>query len=147
MRFFITTITAAATLAVTSTAQAFCGFYVSRADTSLFNEASQVVLVRDQDRTVITMANDFQGETKDFAVVIPVPTFIEREQINVGERSLIDHLDAYTAPRLVEYHDPDPCVRYELMSKMQGNVALPRAAIADMAQEADHAASLDWIRS
>ena len=137
MRFLITTITAAMTLAVTTTAQAFCGFYVSRADTSLFNEASQVVLVRDEDRTVITMANDFQGETKDFAVVIPVPTFIEREQINVGERSLIDHLDAYTAPRLVEYHDPDPCVRYEYLSKMQRNSALPSVAMSDMAQEAD----------
>jgi len=136
MRLFITTITAAMTLAVTTTAQAFCGFYVSRADTSLYNEASQVVLVRDENRTVITMANDFQGETKDFAVVIPVPTFIEREQINVGERSLIDHLDAYTAPRLVEYHDPDPCVRYEYLSKMQRNSALPSAAVSDMAEQA-----------
>jgi len=136
MRFIITTITAAMTLAVTTTVQAFCGFYVSRADTSLFNEASQVVLVRDENRTVITMANDFQGETKDFAVVIPVPTFIEREQINVGDRSLIDHLDAYTAPRLVEYHDPDPCVRYDLLSRMQKSAALPSAAVSDAAQEA-----------
>ncbi len=137
MRLITTAITTAMTLAVTTTAQAFCGFYVSRADTSLFNEASQVVLVRDENRTVITMANDFRGETKDFAVVIPVPTFIEREQINVGDRSLIDHLDAYTAPRLVEYHDPDPCVRYELMSRMQKSSALPSSAVNDMAQEAN----------
>ena len=130
------------TLAVTTTAQAFCGFYVSRADTSLFNEASQVVLVRDENRTVITMAKDFRGETKDFAVVIPVPTFIEREQINVGDRSLIDHLDAYTAPRLVEYHDPDPCVRYELMSRMQKSSALPSASVNDMAQEANRLACI-----
>ena len=137
MRFFITVVTAALTLAVTTTAQAFCGFYVSRADTSLYNEASQVVLVRDDDRTVITMANDFKGETKDFAVVIPVPTFIEREQINVGERSLIDHLDAYTAPRLVEYHDPDPCVRYEYSRMKQLGNAMPAAATSDMVQEAE----------
>ena len=137
MRYFITAVTATLTLAVTTTAQAFCGFYVSRADTSLYNEASQVVLVRDDDRTVITMANDFKGETKDFAVVIPVPTFIEREQINVGERSLIDLLDAYTAPRLVEYHDPDPCVRYELYSMKQLGNAWPRAAMSDMVQEAE----------
>src|SRR5207249_191945 len=43
-------------------------------------------------------------------VVIPVPTFIERKQIGVVEMKTIDHLDAFTAPRLVEYHDPDPCV-------------------------------------
>ena len=39
----------------------FCGFYVAKADTKLFNQASQVVLVRDGDRTVLTMANDYQG--------------------------------------------------------------------------------------
>ena len=34
-------------------ASAFCGFYVGKADAKLFNEASQVILVRDGDRTVI----------------------------------------------------------------------------------------------
>jgi hypothetical protein len=87
----------------------FCGFYVAKADTKLFNKASQVVLVRDGDRTVMTMANDFQGDLKEFAVVIPVPTFLRREQIHVGDKALVDHLDAYSAPRLVEYFDPDPC--------------------------------------
>jgi hypothetical protein len=125
MRILILTITAAATIFVSSTAQAFCGFYVARADTSLFNKASQVVLVRDEDRTVITMANDFQGETKDFAVVIPVPTFIEREQINVADRTVIEHLDAYTAPRLVEYHDPDPCMLYDRMEMAAKSSAQP----------------------
>jgi hypothetical protein len=87
----------------------FCGFYVARADAKLFNTASQVVLARDGDRTVLTMANDFQGNLKEFAIVIPVPTFVEREQIHVGEKALIDHLDAYSAPRMVEYFDENPC--------------------------------------
>src|SRR3954451_6219011 len=87
----------------------FCGFYVSKADTTLFNKASQVVLVRDGDRTVMTMANDFQGDPKEFAVVIPVPTFLEKGQIHVSDIAVIDHLDAYSAPRLVEYFDMDPC--------------------------------------
>lgn len=88
---------------------AFCGFYVGKADTKLFNRASQVVLVRDGDRTVLTMANDFSGNPTEFAVVIPVPTRIERSQIHVGDKALIDHLDAYSAPRLVEYFDGNPC--------------------------------------
>ena len=71
------------------------------------------------------MANDFQGDVEDFAVVIPVPTFIEREQINIADRQLVEHLDAYTAPRLVEYHDPDPCVRYDMkMSRNSNDAAL-----------------------
>ena len=87
----------------------FCGFYVAKANTKLFNKASQVVLVRDGDRTVMTMVNDFQGDLTEFAVVIPVPTMLKREQIHVGDKALVDHLDAYSAPRLVEYFDTDPC--------------------------------------
>jgi hypothetical protein len=108
----------------TPTVLGFCGFYVAKADTKLFNKASQVVLVRDGDRTVMTMANDFEGEPKEFAVVIPVPTFLKREQIHVGDKTLIDHLDAYSAPRLVEYFDRSPC---ELNEK---RFALPASAQA-----------------
>ncbi len=138
MRTLVLTITASLTIAVTSTAHAFCGFYVARADTSLYNQASQVVLVRDGDRTVITMANDFQGDVEDFAVVIPVPTFIEREQINVADNALIEHLDAYTAPRLVEYHDPDPCaVNMRFEQAMKSNA--PAGVLADADGEAGRA--------
>jgi len=131
MRVLTSLIAAMATLAVASLAQAFCGFYVARADTSLFNKASQVVLVRDGNRTVLTMANDFEGDVSDFAVVIPVPTFIERGQINVAEKSLVDHLDAFTSPRLVEYHDPDPCMRYEYMQKRSGELQALPESVAD----------------
>ncbi len=96
----------------TQPALAFCGFYVAKADTDLFNQASKVVIARDGDRTVLTMANDYQGEAKEFAMVVPVPTFLEREQIHVSDRAIVEHLDAYSAPRLVEYHDPNPC-RFE----------------------------------
>src|SRR5437879_3038049 len=96
-------------LAAAPSAFAFCGFYVARGDAKLFNHSSQVVMVRDADRTVMTMANDFKGEPRDFAVVIPVPTVLQRGQIHVVDKAPIDHLDAYSAPRLVEYHDMDPC--------------------------------------
>ena len=92
------------------TVSAFCGFYVTKADTKLFNRASKVVLVRDGDRTVLTMANDFRGDPREFAIVIPVPTLLEEDQTHVSDRTLIDHLDAYSAPRLVEYFDENPCV-------------------------------------
>jgi hypothetical protein len=88
---------------------AFCGFYVGGADAKLFNKASQVVIARNGDRTILTMANDFQGAVKDFAMVVPVPVAIKREQVRVGKRAIIDKLDAFSQPRLVEYFDPDPC--------------------------------------
>jgi hypothetical protein len=97
-----------AQLAITP-ANAFCGFYVAKADSKLFNKSSKVVLARDGNQTAITMASDYEGEPKEFAVVVPVPSFIKRDQINVVDPKTIDHLDAYTAPRLVEYFDEDPC--------------------------------------
>jgi hypothetical protein len=113
------------TLFIAAQAHAFCGFYVAKGDTKIFNRASQVVIVRDGDRTVMTMANDFQGSARDFAVVIPVPTKIERGQIHVADKALIDHLDAYSSPRLVEYFDPDPCEppMPRMMAPMAGAVS------------------------
>jgi hypothetical protein len=62
----VASILAVVTLASVSArpALAFCGFYVAKADTKLFNQASQVVLVRDGDRTVMTMVNDFKGDLR-----------------------------------------------------------------------------------
>ncbi len=102
--------TAVLALTLSGAAAAFCGFYVAQADTELFNNASKVVIARHDDRTVISMANDYQGDLTEFAIVVPVPEILERQQIHVTDSALIDHLDAYTAPRLVEYHDPDPCI-------------------------------------
>jgi len=130
----ISTLTAAACLALAVSATpalAFCGFYVARADAVLFNQASQVVLARDGDRTVITMSSDYKGDPKEFAMVVPVPTPIERGQINVGDRALVDHLDAYTAPRLVEYFDGNPCARADL--KAMREMAAPAATATDRA--------------
>ena len=95
-------------------AWAFCGFYVAKADSKLYNQASQVVIARNGERTVLTMANDYQGEVKDFALVVPVPVILEEEQVHVGNPEVIERLDAFSAPRLVEYFDPDPCQVYLL---------------------------------
>jgi hypothetical protein len=98
-----------AVLCFAPAAWAFCGFYVAKADTKLYNQASQVIIARDGDRTVLTMTNDFQGEVKDFAMVVPVPTVLQKEQVRVAEPKIIERLDAFSAARLVEYFDSDPC--------------------------------------
>jgi hypothetical protein len=112
-----------------ATLPGFCGFYVAKADAKLFNKASQVVLVREGDKTVLTMANDFKGDLREFAIVVPVPTVLEKGQIHVGEKALVDHLDAYSAPRLVEYFDQNPCrpIEYALPMATAGGVAGSRA--------------------
>lgn len=111
-------------------ADSFCGFYVARGDAKIFNKASKVVMVRDEDRTVLTMVNDFKGNPEEFAVVVPVPTSIAKQQIHIGDKAVVDHLDAYSAPRLVEYFDPDPCqvMAMEKMSVGRLQAAAPMAA-------------------
>jgi hypothetical protein len=90
-------------------AQAFCGFYVARADGSLYNRSSKIVFVRDGDRSVITMSSDYQGPVAEFAMIVPTPSVLPRKNVTTVPTKTVDHLDSYTAPRLVEYFDPDPC--------------------------------------
>jgi hypothetical protein len=90
-------------------ARAFCGFYVGKADEPLVNHASQVVIAHHDDKTVISLMNDYQGEPSEFAIVVPVPVVLQKGQVHVGDRELFQKIDAYSSPRLVEYPDPDPC--------------------------------------
>ena len=96
-------------LAAPHDARAFCGFYVGKADGALVNHASQVVIAHHDDKTVISLMNDYQGEPSDFALVVPVPVVLQKGQVHIGDRELFQKIDAYSSPRLVEYYDPDPC--------------------------------------
>ncbi|MGJ5138305.1 DUF2330 domain-containing protein [Bradyrhizobium oligotrophicum] len=135
-KLFRTGVAATAILAnaAMAPANAFCGFYVAQADAKLFNQSSKVVLARDGEQTAITMASDFEGDVKEFAVVVPVPTFIERKQIGVVEPKTIDHLDKYTAPRLVEYHDADPCAPVVVAARAMSAAPMMAGAVYEMAR-------------
>jgi hypothetical protein len=117
----------------TSEAWAFCGFYVGGADAKLFNEASQVIIAHKDDKTILTMANDFQGAVKDFALVVPVPVAIKREQVNIGSTEIIKKLDTFSQPRLVEYNEPDPCEPprpvFESSGRFPGAIPPPAAPV------------------
>ncbi len=97
-------------IGASSAAWAFCGFYVASTDEPLTNKASRVVLVHDAGQTVVTMASDVHGDPRQFALVIPVPTVVQRDQVRVVKPETVEHVANYTKPRLVEYNDPDPCV-------------------------------------
>ncbi len=115
----------------------FCGFYVAKADAKLFNKSSQVILVRDGNKTTVTMSNDFKGDVKDFAMVVPVPTVLKRDDIKIAKSSLFQKLDAYSGPRLVEYYDNNPCsppvVLYEMAeSTVLSSVSVDKIATRSM---------------
>jgi hypothetical protein len=92
-------------------AEAFCGFYVSGGTAELFNNATQVVLMREGMRTVLSMQNNYQGPPKDFAMVIPVPVVLQKEDVKTLPRELFAKVDQMDAPRLVEYWEQDPCYK------------------------------------
>jgi hypothetical protein len=103
------TIAALLALSCASTAHAFCGFFVAGSDAKLYNNASQVVLLRKDNRTVMTMSNNYQGPPESFAMVVPVPVVLHKEDVKTLPHDVFEHIDSLSAPRLVEYWEQDPC--------------------------------------
>ena len=101
---------AAAALAFhADSASAFCGFYVSGSGEKMFNDATNVVLMRDGTRTVLSMQNDYKGPLDDFAMVVPVPVVLHEQDVKTLPKEVFDHVDGLGSPRLVEYWEQDPC--------------------------------------
>ena len=94
---------------IPASAEAFCGFYVSGAEASLYNHATSVVLMRGGVRTVLSMQNNYEGPPEDFALVVPVPVVLREQDVKTLRRELFARVDALAAPRLVEYWEQDPC--------------------------------------
>jgi hypothetical protein len=122
-------------------AEAFCGFYVSGADAKLFNDATQVVLMREGTRTVLSMQNAYKGPPEKFAMVVPVPVVLQKENVRTLPKELFAKVDQLDAPRLVEYWEQDPCApELDYMAKtgarnrMAGGAApaAPGAAAKDL---------------
>ncbi len=90
-------------------ARAFCGFYVGGAGTKLYNNATQVVLMREGTRTVLSMQNNYEGPPTGFAMVVPVPVTLQKENVKTLSKAVFEHIDQLAAPRLVEYWEQDPC--------------------------------------
>ena len=104
-----------ATLTLTLTALApfdavaFCGFYVAGGDAKLYNDATQVVLLRGGNTTVLSMQNNYEGPAQNFAMVVPVPQILQKENVKTLDKGVFDTIDQLSAPRLVEYWEQDPC--------------------------------------
>ncbi|HRI66073.1 MAG TPA: DUF2330 domain-containing protein [Polyangium sp.] len=100
---------AVATTLLTPQSQAFCGFFVSGAGRTLYNDATFVVIARAGDQTVLSMQNSYQGPPEDFAMVVPVPVILQKEDVKILPDDAFDRVDRLTAPRLVEYWEQNPC--------------------------------------
>ena len=138
MRGLIVAFALAAVLLVARRSEAFCGFYVGGADAKLFANASQVVLMREGTRTVLSMQNDYQGPPESFAMVVPVPVVLQKENVKTLPRELFARIDQLDAPRLVEYWEADPCAPSRHDEHKSG-AARPAGAVAKAAPRASTA--------
>ncbi|MGB5810307.1 MAG: DUF2330 domain-containing protein [Polyangiales bacterium] len=123
MKQSIAAVALCAAMTWTTGARAFCGFYVSGADASLYNNATMVVMMREGTRTVLSMQNNYQGPPEDFAMIVPVPVVLQEENVKTLPREIFSRVDKLAAPRLVEYWEQDPC-RPMVVAEM----AMPAAA-------------------
>jgi hypothetical protein len=110
MRTAALAIGALALIGSSTPADAFCGFYVGGAGAEMFNNATQVVLMRHGTTTVLSMQNNYQGPPDKFALVVPVPVVVKKDQVKTLPRELFGKIDTLGAPRLVEYWEQDPCM-------------------------------------
>ena len=99
----------ATSMLMPSQAQAFCGFYVAGSDAKMFNDATQVVLMRQGTRTVLSMQNHYEGPLDAFAMVVPVPTVLKEGDVKTLPNEVFAKVETMGAPRLVEYWEQDPC--------------------------------------
>jgi len=129
----------AAVVGTSEQASAFCGFYISGADAKLFNDATQVVLMREGTRTVLSMQNSYKGPPQNFAMVVPVPVVLQKENVKTLPPNIFARVDQMTAPRLVEYWEQDPCApaREELERRKSGAPRPAARAPAGASRSAD----------
>ena len=117
---------------VPQAALAFCGFYVAGGGAALFNNATQVVLMRDGSRTVLSMQNNYQGPPEDFAMVVPVPVVLQESDVKTLPKSIFDRVDSLAAPRLVEYWEQDPCYQpRDVVMKLRSRSMALSAPVAE----------------
>jgi hypothetical protein len=110
LRLALTAVALAAALAGGARdVRAFPGFYSSDGAAKLTNTTTQVVVMRDRTLTVLSIQPNYQGPAHDFAMVIPVPVVLQKENVKTLAPEVFDRVDRLTAPRLVEYWEKDPC--------------------------------------
>ncbi|HEX7839543.1 MAG TPA: DUF2330 domain-containing protein [Kofleriaceae bacterium] len=127
----------AAAVFAPSAAHAFCGFYINGAGGEMFNNATQVVLMRSGTRTVLAMQNNYQGPPQDFAMVVPVPVVLHEADVKTLTKDVFGKVDKMSSPRLVEYWEQDPCAgpAYDAEAVMDMAAAAPTGAIVQSEAE------------
>jgi MYXO-CTERM domain-containing protein len=90
-------------------ARAFPGFFAGGTDARATNNATQIVVMREKQRTVVSVMPDYQGPVGPFALLLPVPASVTKDDIKTMGRTSFERIELLDSPRLVEYWEMDPC--------------------------------------
>ena len=81
---------------IARTADAGCGFYAApeskAAGAALINDADQVALMREGTRFALTMSTNYKGPLEDFAMVVPVPVVLNKDNVKTLSPTIFTHL-------------------------------------------------------
>ena len=119
-------------------AHAFCGTYVGPAGASLANRTSSMVVVRQGDRTTVTMAGDVRGAVPSLGMLVPVPGDVQGARV-LDDLSLLERVDRYAGPRLVSYGCED--LERQGLGQQACGAALDRATQWATDAALDHASA------
>jgi hypothetical protein len=92
-----------------NSAYAVSAFFLSDISKKLTYENSVMVVSRDENRTVITLAPHYKYDGQALGILIPVPNLVSKTQIRFGSAELVEKIVDYTAPRIVPYQELDLC--------------------------------------
>jgi len=92
-----------------SRAEAFPGLYFASSNARVTNNATQIVVMREKTRTVMSIQPDYQGPVENFVLLLPVPASFTAKDVKTMSRTMFERIELYGAPRLVEYWEVDPC--------------------------------------
>lgn len=110
-------------------AQAFPGVIAGKGDAQRVTNSTQVVLLKKNDHTVVTVWSDYEGRLDRFALVLPVPADVKLAAVKSLKRDAIDHLDEISAPRFHEFWEMDPCESGEAEQEWERNLEVKDSAV------------------
>lgn len=84
-----------------STAALACPTLAAGDPTKLSFDTAQVIIARDEDETVFSVAINPKGRAQDMALVLPVPVVPAEEDIRTLDPDIFARMDGFTAPRHV----------------------------------------------
>lgn len=94
---------------LTQLCHAVPGLLLAKDGNPIFNKSSYIIYARNGEHNSITFTGDIRTAADEVLILIPLPTNVKYSDIKTVNIETMNHLLRYSAPRLIEYEDFDPC--------------------------------------